>query len=266
MELRYDVLDDVRLAAIIDRDRQLVGLYAQPDDERGWIGDIYTAQVTRYAPAMRAYFLDIGEEKEAFLPHSEATLMIPGQKIMVQVERPATSDKQMRMSLLDISDGGPPGKIGLGPDVVGQAQRDYPMAQMVLERLEDYDASILELLKPKVVVQDGINIIIEHTKALTAIDVNNADPEMKPLDANRAVTKTIAQQMRLRNLNGQILIDYLRLRDPKHRTSLQTVIQQAVTLDPCAVQLFGFTKLGLFELTRTKRGLPLRDVFALARS
>jgi Ribonuclease G/E len=265
MELRYDVLDDVRLAAIIDRDRQLVGLYAQPNDERGWLGDIYTAQVTRYAPAMRAYFLDIGEEKEAFLPHKDDSSLSPGQKIMVQVDRPATSEKQMRMTLLDVSDGGPPGKIGLGPDVVGQAQRDYPMAQLVLERLEDYDATILELLKPKIAVQDGVNIIIERTKALTAIDVNNADPEMKPLEVNRAVTKTIAQQLRLRNLNGQILIDYLRLRDPKHRTSLQSTIQQAVTLDPCAVQLFGFTKLGLFELTRTKRGLPLAEVFALAK-
>jgi Ribonuclease G/E len=264
MELRYDVLDNVRLAAIFERE-QLIGLYAQPDDNRGWIGDIYTAQVTRYAPAQRAYFLDIGEEREAFLPHKEDTALIPGQKIMVQVERPGTKDKQMRMALLDVSDGGPPGKIGLGPDVVGQAQRDYPMTQFVLERLEDYDAEILDLLNPVVKVQDGVNIIIEHTKALTAIDVNNADPEMKPLDVNRAVTKTIAQQMRLRNLNGQILIDYLRLRDPKHRTSLDAVIQQAVTLDPCAVQLFGFTKLGLYELTRTKKGLPLGEVFALVR-
>ena len=264
MELRYDVLDGVRLAAVFERE-QLIGLYAQPDDDRGWLGDIYTAQVTRYAPAQRAYFLDIGEEKEAFMPLADASMLSPGQKIMVQVERPATKDKQMRMALLDISDGGPPGKIGLGHDVVHHAQKDFPTAQLVLERLEDHDAEILDLLRPTVKIQDGVNIIIERTKALTAIDVNNADPEMKPLEVNRTVTKTIAQQMRLRNLNGQILIDYLRLRDPKHRVSLETVIQGAVTRDPCAVQLYGFTKLGLYELTRTKKGLPLAEVFSLVR-
>jgi Ribonuclease G/E len=264
MELRYDVLDNVRLAAVFERD-QMVGLYAQPDDDRGWMGDIYTAQVTRYAPAQRAYFLDIGEESEAFLPQKDSNLLIPGQKIMVQVERPATRDKQMRCALLDTSDGHAVGKIGLGPDVVGQAQRDFPMAHIVLNRLEDYDGFILDLLRPTVVVQDGINIIIEHTKALTAIDVNNANPTFKPLEINRLVTRTIAQQLRLRNLNGQIMIDFLRLRDPKHRVSLESALQQAVTLDPCPVQLHGFTRLGLFEMVRTKRGLPLAEVFKLAK-
>ena len=264
MQIRYDVLDNVRLAAVFEHD-QIIGLYAQPDDERGWLGDIYTAQVTRYAPAQRAYFLNIGEEREVFLPQADASLLSPGQKIMVQVERPATRDKQMRMGLLDVSDASALGKIGLGADVVGQAQRDFPNAQIVLERLEDYDSEILNLLRPVVPVQDGINIVIEQVTALTAIDVNNANPSMKSLEVNRAVMKTIAQQLRLRNLNGQIVIDFLRLRDPKHRVSLESVIQQAVTLDPCAVQLFGFTRLGLYELTRTKRGLPLAEVFALAR-
>lgn len=264
MQIRYDVLDNVRLAAVFERD-QIIGLYAQPDDDRGWLGDIYTAQVTRYAPAQRAFFLNIGEEHEAFLPQKDASLLTPGQKIMVQVDRPATREKQMRVTLLDTSEGLSIGKIGLGPDVVGQAQRDFPSAQIVLDRLEDYDGFILDLLRPLVKVQEGVNVIIEHTKALTAIDVNNADPSMKPLDVNRAVMKTIAQQLRLRNLNGQILIDFLRMRDPKHRTAMETAIQQAVTLDPCAVQLFGFTRLGLYEMTRTKRGLPLAEVFALAK-
>lgn len=265
MQLRYDVLDKVRLAAVFEHD-QIVGLYAQPDDERGWLGDMYTAQVTRYAPAQRAYFLNIGEEREAFLPQADATLLSPGQKILVQVERPATRDKQMRVSLLDMSDGLAVGKIGLGPDVVGQAQRDFPNAQLTLDRLDDYDGVILDLLRPKVVVQDGINIVIDQTTALTAIDVNNANPTLKPLEVNRLVMRHIARELRLRNLNGQMVIDFLRLRDPKHRTSLETSIQQAVTLDPCAVRLYGFTRMGLYELSRAKRGLPLAEVFALAKN
>lgn len=263
MELRHDTLDGMHLAAVIERD-QLVALYAQPNDERPWLGDYYVAQVTRYAPAQRAYFIDIGEKDEAFLPHAEAALLAPGQKIMVRVERPATMDKKIRCSLIDMGDATAIGRVGLGPNVLGMAQRDYPSAQLVLAGMEDYDNVILDLLEPKVNVQDGIDIVIESVTALTAIDVNNADPKLQPLEVNRLVTRSIAQQLRLRNIGGQVVVDFLRLRDPKHRASLESAIQQAVTLDPNPVQLYGFTRLGLFELTRTKRGLPLETVYALS--
>lgn len=263
MELRLDVVDGVSLAAVFDQG-QMMGLYAQPHDDRSWLGDYFTAQVTRYAPAQRAYFLDIGSGEEAFLPSKEPSLQA-GQKIMVRIERPATMDKRVRCSLIDTSDARSLGRIGFGPDVMAQAKQDYPNAQLILSNLEDYDSALIGLLQPKVHVQDGVEIIIEATAALTAIDVNNANPSLSSLDVNRAVTREIARQLRLRNLSGQIVIDYLRLRDPKHRETLLAAVQKHTTFDTHPVQLYGFTKLGLFELTRTSRGLPLGTVFDLVK-
>jgi len=264
MIIRYDVLDGVRLAAVLNDRSEIVALYAQPKDDRPWLGDYYAAQVTRYAPAQRAYFLDLGSDGEAFLPQNDGMQLIPGQKVMVQVERPATRDKQIRCSLIEPCEASTLGRVGIGHDVIAQALNDYPMAEVNVGGLEDFDTAVYDLLEPKVYVQEGINIVIEPVTALTAIDVNNADPNLSPLDVNRLVTREIARQLKLRNIGGQVLIDFLRLRDPKHRTALEAAIQQAVTLDPCPVQLYGFTRLGLFELTRTKKGLPLGEIFALA--
>lgn len=264
MIIRYDVLDGVRLAAVLDDRAQIVALYAQPKDDRPWLGDYYIGQVTRYAPAQRAYFLDLGKDGEAFLPQEDKQQFNPGQKIMVTVERPATRDKQLRCSFIDHCEATTLGRVGMGHDVIAQALGDYPMAELNVGGLEDFDTLIYDLLEPKVYVQEGINIVIEEVTALTAIDVNNADPTLTPLEVNRIVSKEIARQMRLRNIGGQVLVDFLRLRDPKHRSVLEAALQQAVTLDPCPVQLYGFTRLGLFELTRTKKGLPLKEIFALA--
>lgn len=263
MILRHDVVDGVRLAAVFDDRGQMAALYAQPDDERAWLGDIYTAQITRYAPAQRAYFLDLGSDGEGFLPHDGDGVLQPGQKIVVCVERPATRQKKIRCSLLEGEPEAVLGRMEHGADVILQAQNDYPSAVVNDSGLEDYDDAILSLLQPHVQVKQGVDIVIETMTALTAIDVNNADPDMTPLEVNRLVTKVLAHELRLRNIGGQIVVDYLRLRDPKHRAALETSIQQAVTLDPCQVQLYGFTRLGLFEMVRAKRGLPLAEIFAL---
>lgn len=262
MDLRRDTLDGVQLAGVIDRG-QLIALYAQPDDARPWMGDVYGAQITRYAPAQRAYFLDMGHDVEGFLPASDKNQFMPGQKMTVRIERPATDGKHVRCSMVrDTAD-----MLGLmtrGGDVVVQAQQDFASTILLSGDLQDYDAAIIGLLDPIVHVQEGITLVIESVTALTAVDINNADPSMTPLEVNRVAAKALAQQMRLRNLNGQIVVDFLRLRDPKHREILGESFAQAVAFDPCPVELLGFTRLGLYEMTRTKRGVPLKTVFDLA--
>lgn len=265
MILRHDVLDGVRLAAVFDDRGEMLALYARPDDARAWIGDVCIAQVTRYAPAQRAFFLDLGTDGEGFLPHKEADGLIPGQKIIVRVERPATRSKKIRCALVEgVADAGV-GCIERGPDILTLAQNDYPSSVIHEGGMEAHDALVLDLLQPVVSVRQGVELVIEPVTGLTAVDVNNADPELTPLEVNRLVTKVLARELRLRNIGGQIVVDYLRLRDPKHRAALENVIQQAVTPDPCPIQLYGFTRLGLYEMVRTKRGLPLAEIFALSR-
>lgn len=255
MRIAHDVIDGVRYAAVIDG-KKLHALYARPDDDRPWHGDVLKAKILRYVSVQRAYFLDIGGE-EAFLPHKDATLFAGGETIFVRVERPATTIKNIRCTLSDMSE------KSRGPDLILQAQSDYPDISDVSQGLQDFDAAIIALRDKTVDVQSGLSIVIEETQAFVAIDVNNADPNLKPIDANRAAFAELLRQMRLRNLSGQIIVDCLRLHNAKHKTELQDELKKNAQGDPRAIALYGFTRLGLFEMTRERVGLPLSEILAL---
>ncbi len=249
------VIDGVRMAAVSQQNK-LLAVYARPDDARLWLGDVVAAKVTRYAAAQRAFFVSI-DKTEALLPMADEKKLSIGQNITVRIGRPATRQKAPRVELADAA----PVR---GPDLRTQAEADFPD----LKNDGDFDGIvhlISDLLSPTVIIQNGVNIIIEETSALAAIDINNADPNLSPLQANQLVATEIMHQIKLRNLGGQILIDFLRLRDPAQRSELQNGLTNLAASDPARIDLYGFTRLGLFELTRARQGLSLGEIFALAR-
>ena len=264
MQLKHDVIDDLRFVAIIDKN-QLHTLYAHPLKAGAWTGDLYAASVLRYAPAQRAYFLDLGNGVEAFLPHRDGVAFQAGKKIIVQIERPATADKHARVTLKDEMCDQPVGVLKKGLDVLSLAKKDFPEITDVSEGLTDYDAAIMELRKPTVEMKDGITLVIDEITALTAIDINSSDPALNPLEVNRRAAIEIARQLRLRNLNKQILVDFLRLRDPDQRHRFNDEFYDLLGDDPRETRTFGFTRLGLFELTRVRHGLSLSEAFAFTR-
>ena len=260
MKIATDVIDHIRYAAVIDG-KKIHALYARPDDDRPWSGDIYAAKILRYAPAQRAYFVDLGAKAEAFLPHKNAKEFSVGDIVAVKIERPATADKNIRCSFIDETDQ----SIGLieeGTDIVLLAQNDFPNAQVVGD-LQGYDAMIVALRDEKIQIQNGLEIVIEHTAAFTAVDINNADPDLKPLDANIKAMTEILNQLRLRNISGQIIIDCLRLHNAEQRVVLSDHLVGLIKNDPCRIDLYGFTKLGLFEMTRARQGLSLAELDGL---
>lgn len=114
-----------------------------------------------------------------------------------------------------------------------------------------------------VMLPSGGSLIIEETEALTAIDVNSGKwvrevhPEQMNLKINLEAIKEIARQVPLRNLSGQIVIDFLPQKHKKKREMLLRAFKEAVIEDRTNVNLIGFTRLGLFELTRRRRGKTL---------
>lgn len=261
MKIAHDVIDHIRYTAVLDG-KKIHMLYARPDDDRPWTGDIYGVSVMRYAASQRAYFLDVGNGTEMFLPHKDAKKFSTGTKILVRVERPQTKEKSIRASLVEDT-ASVLGLIEKGDDDVMLAKKDFPHATETADGLQDFDAAIIALQNPTVFVQQGVEIVIEHTAALTAVDINNADPDLKPFEANRLCMTELLRQMRLRNLSGQILADCLRLQNPEQKIKLIDHVKEHAAQDPCAIDLYGFTRLGLLELTREKRGLPLKDVLAI---
>ncbi|CAO3361505.1 ribonuclease E/G [Azospirillum palustre] len=122
--------------------------------------------------------------------------------------------------------------------------------------LRDLDAAIAELLDIRVPLPLGGSLVIERTEALTVVDVN-AGERGNPLDVNLDAAAEIARQLRLRNVGGIVVVDFVNMRSRGDAERVLAALSQAVESDPVQTQVYGMSKLGLVELTRARRGTPL---------
>ncbi len=113
------------------------------------------------------------------------------------------------------------------------------------------------LFRPYFVLPSGGSCIIEDTAAATLIDVNRGADRKGNLSVNLEAAEAIARQLRIRNMGGAILIDFLKLKSPAEKKSFLQALDKMVQSDPCTVQIHGLTKLGFLEVTRNRRTLPL---------
>ena len=108
----------------------------------------------------------------------------------------------------------------------------------------------------------GGNIVIDRCEAMTVIDVNTASfagagsKERTVTETNLEACELIAQQVRLRNLGGIILIDFIDMEKPESREQLTRTFSEALKSDPVKTVIHGFTALGLLEMTRKKTETP----------
>ena len=128
------------------------------------------------------------------------------------------------------------------------------------------------VLSPVVPLPSGGRVIIAETPALTAIDVDTGQTKGGPLGsgspqrlaakANREAVTVIARELRLRNLAGQIVIDFLAMKGKKERLEVLAQLRSALAGDPIECHVLGYTGLGLVELTRRRRGPSLTRLLA----
>lgn len=136
------------------------------------------------------------------------------------------------------------------PELAG-AIAAYDAAEPLFTR-HDTDAQIDAALAPTVMLPGGGNIVIESTAALTAIDVNSGDSSGTAADIDRIAATEIAHQLRLRGIGGIIVVDFPRLDDREQRDRLIETLRAAAAGDRVPVQVMGWTRAGLVELTRTR--------------
>jgi ribonuclease G len=128
----------------------------------------------------------------------------------------------------------------------------------------DLDAVFDEALSDTLVHPDGGSVHFEATRAGMLIDVDTGtpetgSPERTGLLANLAAAGTIARQIRLRNLGGGIVVDFVGLESRSEREKLHSAFAEALASDPADPQLLGWTRLGHLELVRPRRGRPLAE-------
>ena len=120
----------------------------------------------------------------------------------------------------------------------------------------DLDKQIEKVQNRKIWLKCGGFITIDKTEALTAIDVNTGKyTGTKSLDqtiyrVNSEATIEIAKQLRLRDIGGIIIIDYIDMKNQEHKKKIQTLLEEELKKDRSKTQVEGFTKLDLMELTR----------------
>jgi Rne/Rng family ribonuclease len=130
--------------------------------------------------------------------------------------------------------------------------------------IDDVAGQIDTALAPRIALESGVEVLFEPGETLCAIDVDSATAggrqgraPRRSIDVNLEAAPAIAQQLRLRNIAGAVVIDFVNMRSTYDRDKVQAALAEAMADDPVPTQLYGFTRLGHFELTRARRGATL---------
>lgn len=116
-------------------------------------------------------------------------------------------------------------------------------------------------------LKSGGYLIIEHTEAMTVIDVNTGKADFKSnrdktiQKINEEAAKEIARQLQIRNISGTIIVDFIGSDELKNG-NLIAVMRQEVKKDYVSCTVVDITKLGLMEITRKKQEQPLYEIFS----
>ena len=163
--------------------------------------------------------------------------------------------------------------------------RDYVKAfnPELADRIEYYDAEaeglslferhhvheqVHKALDRKVWLPSGGSLIIEHTEALSVIDVNTgknvgkSNLEETVFHNNMEAAEEIAKQLRLRDIGGIIVIDFIDMEIRENRAKVVTAFREALARDKTRTQVFDITELGLVEMTRKRIGEGLLTEFS----
>ena len=142
------------------------------------------------------------------------------------------------------------------PGAVGKLQH-YPGERPIFD-LFNIDEEIAKALLRRVDLKSGGYLIIDQTEALTTVDVNtggfvgarNFDDTI--FKTNLEAGQAIARQLRLRNLGGIIIIDFIDMTREEHRTAVLAELKKQLARDRTKITVSGFTQLGLVEMTRKR--------------
>jgi len=122
-------------------------------------------------------------------------------------------------------------------------------------QLEEQIASIFE---SRVTLKSGGSVVIEQTEALVAIDVNSGKAtqqrsiEETALQTNLEAAEEIARQLRLRDLGGLIVLDFIDMRETKHRNAVERELKEQLKTDKARTRIGRISKFGLMEMSRQR--------------
>ena len=132
--------------------------------------------------------------------------------------------------------------------------------------LHGIEQEIQRALSRKVDLKSGGYLIIDQTEAMTTIDVNTGsfvgrrNQEETIFKTNLEAATTLARQLRVRNLGGIIIVDFIDMKDAEHRRQVQRTLEKAMQRDPARNKITGVSDLGLVEMTRKRTRESLEHI------
>lgn len=146
--------------------------------------------------------------------------------------------------------------------------RFYEDPKLSLTKLYSLEAAMEQASQKRVWLKSGGYLIIEYTEAMTVIDVNtgkyagkkNQDDTIRMTNIEAA--KEISRQLRLRNLSGIIMVDFIDMKRQEDKELLMESLREFVRPDPIKTTVVDMTPLNLVELTRKKTKKPLWEQLA----
>lgn len=135
--------------------------------------------------------------------------------------------------------------------------RLYRGQQSMFER-HNIEDEIAAALQPRVRLRSGGTLVIEQTEAMVSIDVNTASflgsksLEETAFQTNMEAAAAIPRQLRLRNLGGIVVIDFIDMADLGHQENVLEKLSQNLASDPAKTRVLGFSELGLVQVSRKR--------------
>jgi len=135
---------------------------------------------------------------------------------------------------------------------------EYYPGERPLFDLYSVEDEIQKALSRKVQLKSGGYVIIDQTEAMTTIDINTGafvghrNLEETIFKTNLEAARAISRQLRLRNLGGIIIIDFIDMEDPEHQRQVQRMLEKMLERDHAKTKITGVSELGLVEMTRKR--------------
>jgi ribonuclease G len=154
------------------------------------------------------------------------------------------------------------------PELVGRLEH-YPGERPILDIYSTED-EIARALQRKVELKSGGHLVLDQTEAMTTIDVNTGgfvghrNLEETIYKTNLEAAQTIARQLRLRNLGGIIIIDFIDMTSPEHQRQVLRALEKSLERDHSKITISEVTSLGLVQVTRKRTRESLEHILCEA--
>jgi hypothetical protein len=227
----------------------------------------YCARLEELSAGLGLARLDLGEDGTAVLPLARDFKLSRGAAVEVEITAEARAGKSA-VARMNGPASGPPRRLAEGPGLVERLQAAAPEASIIQgeEAREAADEAEEAALASSHELPGGLNVAIEPTRGLVAVDIDWSGPARPSarasLRANLEAIGHVARLLRLKSLGGAVVVDLVGF--PRDAKAIQTGALQAFAPDQPGVVVLPVSRLGLLEIARPHRERPVGELLNAA--